>query len=99
MPKYTSFRAVDLPDRQWPSKTIDKAPLWCNVDLRDGNQALAIPMSINEKMEMFDLLVDIGFRDRTDGRRGPRGRSRRIRTQARRAILKPVYKWPGAAPL
>ena len=63
MPKYTPFKTVDLPDRQWPANTIDFAPMWCSVDLRDGNQALAIPMSINEKMEMFDLLVDIGFKE------------------------------------
>ena len=63
MPKYTPFKTVDLTDRQWPSKTIDTAPMWCSVDLRDGNQALAIPMSVNEKVEMFDLLVDVGFKE------------------------------------
>ena len=63
MPKYTPFEAVDLKDRQWPSKTIDKAPMWCSVDLRDGNQALAIPMNVAEKCEMFDLLVEIGFKE------------------------------------
>lgn len=63
MPKYTPFTTVDLPDRQWPANVIDFSPMWCSVDLRDGNQALAIPMSINEKTEMFDLLVDIGFKE------------------------------------
>ncbi|MFW5884264.1 MAG: 2-isopropylmalate synthase [bacterium] len=63
MAKYTPFKTVDLPDRQWPSKTIDEAPMWCSVDLRDGNQALAIPMSVAEKCEMFDLLVEIGFNE------------------------------------
>lgn len=61
--KYRPFPQVDLPDRQWPSRTIDTAPIWCSVDLRDGNQALAIPMSVEEKLEMFQLLVDIGFKE------------------------------------
>ena len=60
--KYRPFPAVDLPDRQWPNQTITHAPIWCSVDLRDGNQALPIPMSIEEKLEMFDLLVRIGFK-------------------------------------
>ncbi len=63
MAKYTPFKAVDLPDRTWPSKTIDKAPIWCSVDLRDGNQALAIPMGSAEKLEYFKLLVDVGFKE------------------------------------
>ncbi|MCX6044675.1 MAG: 2-isopropylmalate synthase [Chloroflexi bacterium] len=61
--KYQAFPPVDLPDRQWPSRTITGAPTWCSVDLRDGNQALAIPMSIAEKLEMFDLLVKLGFKE------------------------------------
>ena len=61
--KYKRFRGVDLPDRTWPEKTIDTAPIWCSVDLRDGNQALAVPMNIEEKLEMFRLLVSIGFKD------------------------------------
>lgn len=60
--KYKPYRPVELPDRQWPGKTIAKAPIWCSVDLRDGNQALAIPMNIEEKLEMFKLLVSIGFK-------------------------------------
>ncbi|MDA0347702.1 MAG: 2-isopropylmalate synthase [Verrucomicrobia bacterium] len=60
--KYQPFKGVALPDRQWPEKTIDKAPIWCSVDLRDGNQALAIPMNIEEKLEMFNLLVSVGFK-------------------------------------
>lgn len=60
--KYRAFAPVDLPDRQWPNKQITRAPIWCSVDLRDGNQALAIPMSIDEKLEMFRLLCDIGFK-------------------------------------
>lgn len=60
--KYKPFKGVALPDRTWPDKTIDEAPIWCSVDLRDGNQALAIPMNIDEKLEMFKLLVDVGFK-------------------------------------
>ena len=63
MPKYTPFKTVDLPDRTWPSMQITEAPMWCSVDLRDGNQALAIPMSVAEKCELFDLLVEIGFKE------------------------------------
>ena len=63
MAKYSPFKTVDLPDRTWPSKTIDSAPIWCSVDLRDGNQALPIPMSVEEKMEMFNLLVEMGFKE------------------------------------
>ncbi|MEM1059936.1 MAG: 2-isopropylmalate synthase [Verrucomicrobiota bacterium] len=60
--KYRPFPKVDLPDRQWPDRTIEHAPVWCSVDLRDGNQALPQPMSVEEKLEMFDLLVGIGFK-------------------------------------
>jgi len=60
--KYRPFPAVDLPDRQWPDRTLTAAPIWCSVDLRDGNQALPTPMSVEEKLEMFDLLVRIGFK-------------------------------------
>ncbi len=61
--KYRPYPAVDLPDRTWPSKTITKAPAWCSVDLRDGNQALSVPMSVAEKLEMFHLLVALGFKE------------------------------------
>ena len=61
--KYTPFPQIDLPDRQWPSRTITHAPIWASVDLRDGNQALATPMTVNEKLEMFELLVRIGFKE------------------------------------
>jgi len=61
--KYRSFPAVELSDRTWPDRTIDAAPIWCSVDLRDGNQALPIPMSVEEKLEMFDLLVEVGFKE------------------------------------
>src|SRR5579883_3034042 len=61
--KYQPFPRIDLPDRQWPSRNIERAPIWCSVDLRDGNQALAIPMSVEEKLEMFQLLVRLGFKE------------------------------------
>ncbi len=61
--KYRPFPPVDLPNRQWPSRTFTRAPIWCSVDLRDGNQALAQPMSVEEKLEYFDLLVKIGFKE------------------------------------
>src|SRR5205809_1224171 len=61
--KYQPFPPIDLPDRQWPTRTITAAPIWCSVDLRDGNQALPIPMGIKEKLRMFQLMVDIGFKE------------------------------------
>ena len=61
--KYIPFTPVNLPDRQWPAKTITKAPVWCSVDLRDGNQALIDPMNLEEKLEMFQMLVDIGIKE------------------------------------
>jgi hypothetical protein len=51
--KYRPFPPVNLPNRQWPSRTLSRAPIWCSVDLRDGNQALAQPMSVEEKLEYF----------------------------------------------
>ncbi len=61
--KYVPYPLIDLPDRQWPSRRIDKAPIWCSVDLRDGNQALPIPMTVEEKTELFLHLVKIGFKE------------------------------------
>lgn len=61
--KYAAYPAVDIPDRTWPDKRIMKAPLWCSIDLRDGNQALPVPMSVEEKLDMFRLLVSIGFKE------------------------------------
>ena len=61
--KYRPFPPVALPNRQWPDHTFTHAPIWCSVDLRDGNQALAQPMSVEEKLEFFDLLVKIGFKE------------------------------------
>ena len=61
--KYRPFPQIDLPDRAWPNRTIDRAPIWCSVDLRDGNQALINPMNLEQKLSMFSLLVDIGFKE------------------------------------
>ncbi len=61
--KYRPFPAVSLPDRQWPNRIIDHAPRWCSVDLRDGNQALPQPMTVEEKLEFFDVLVRVGFKE------------------------------------
>ena len=61
--KYRPFPPVPLPNRQWPNRTLTRAPIWCSVDLRDGNQALAQPMSVEEKLEYFELLVKIGFKE------------------------------------
>jgi len=61
--KYKAFPQIDLPDRIWPSRVIQQAPIWTSVDLRDGNQALAIPMTVDEKIEFFELLVKIGFKE------------------------------------
>ncbi len=63
MAKYHPFPRINLPNRRWPEQQITRPPIWCSVDLRDGNQALAVPMNIDEKLEMFDLLVDIGFKE------------------------------------
>ncbi len=61
--KYQPYPQVDLPDRTWPTKTIDKAPVWCSVDLRDGNQALVHPMNLEQKLELFALLLETGFKE------------------------------------
>ena len=61
--KYRPFPQVDLPDRQWPSRVLTKAPRWCSVDLRDGNQALAVPMNISQKLELFQTLLKVGFKE------------------------------------
>ncbi len=61
--KYRPYPTVDLPDRTWPDKSIAKAPIWCSVDLRDGNQALIQPMNLEEKLEMFRLLLEVGFKE------------------------------------
>ena len=61
--KYIPFNPVVLKDREWPDRTITKAPIWCSVDLRDGNQALVTPMGIAEKLKFFHTLIDCGFKE------------------------------------
>ena len=61
--KYIPFQQIELPDRQWPSKVISRAPIWCSVDLRDGNQALVDPMNMEEKLAFFHTLCDVGFKE------------------------------------
>jgi len=61
--KYRPYPKIDLPNRKWPSSSITKAPKWCSVDLRDGNQALINPMDMNKKLELFALLLKIGFKE------------------------------------
>ncbi|WP_028974716.1 2-isopropylmalate synthase [Spirochaeta cellobiosiphila] len=63
MSKYQAYPQVKLDSRDWPDKVIEKAPIWCSVDLRDGNQALAVPMNVDQKLKMFDLLVELGFKE------------------------------------
>lgn len=61
--RYRKNPVVDYPERKWPNKEIEKAPVWCSVDLRDGNQALIDPMVVSEKIEMFQYLVKLGFKE------------------------------------
>lgn len=61
--RYRPFPPVDLPARRWPDRTLTHAPIWCSVDLRDGNQALRTPMTVEQKLRMFDTLVKVGFKE------------------------------------
>lgn len=61
--KYKPYQRVELKDRKWPDQVIEYAPHWCSVDLRDGNQALATPMNVTDKLELYQLLLDIGFKE------------------------------------
>lgn len=61
--RYKRVPVVDYPEREWPNRQIEKAPLWCSVDLRDGNQALIEPMVVEEKIEFFNMLVKLGFKE------------------------------------
>ena len=61
--KYRPYETVDLPDRTWPDRVVDHAPIWCSTDLRDGNQALVKPMDAARKQKMFDLLVALGVKE------------------------------------
>src|SRR6516162_4533329 len=61
--KYRPFEPIDLPDRRWPGNVIARPPVWCSVDLRDGNQALVEPMGTERKRRFFDTLVRMGFKE------------------------------------
>ena len=61
--KYKRFQTIKLKERAWPDNEIKKAPIWCSVDLRDGNQALINPMTVEEKLKMFNLLIELGFKE------------------------------------
>ncbi|MFL2742683.1 MAG: 2-isopropylmalate synthase [Gammaproteobacteria bacterium] len=61
--KYSPFKVIDLDDRTWPTQQIVKSPIWCSVDLRDGNQSLIEPMGMEKKLRFFSLLVDLGFKE------------------------------------
>ncbi len=61
--RYQPYPKVELKNRQWPNKAITYAPTWCSVDLRDGNQALSVPMNVESKLKMFDVLVELGFKE------------------------------------
>ena len=61
--RYRKNPVVDYPEREWPNREIEKAPIWCSVDLRDGNQALIDPMIVEEKVEMFLYLIKLGFKE------------------------------------
>src|SRR5499427_9444540 len=61
--KYRAFSPIRLPNRKWPNRVLKQAPRWCSVDLRDGNQALAVPMNVSQKLELFQALVKCGFKE------------------------------------
>ena len=61
--KYVGFKPINIPDRTWPDKVIEKAPIWCSVDMRDGNQSIVDPMNLQEKLEFFKTLIEVGFKE------------------------------------
>ncbi|RFC51497.1 MAG: 2-isopropylmalate synthase [Verrucomicrobia bacterium] len=61
--QYRPYPPIELPDRRWPQRVLSAPPVWCSVDLRDGNQALAVPMNVSQKLELFDALVRCGFKE------------------------------------
>src|SRR2546425_8712382 len=61
--KYRPFHSVSLSDRQWPNRVLARPPIWCSVELRDGTQALAVPMNVSQKLELFQTLVKCGFKE------------------------------------
>ena len=61
--RYQRVPVMNYPEREWPNKEIQKAPIWCSVDLRDGNQALVVPMTLEQKVGFFKLLCKVGFKE------------------------------------
>ena len=61
--KYTQYKTVDIKQRDWPNNSLEKCPIWCSVDLRDGNQALAEPMDSDRKMKFFKKLIEVGYKE------------------------------------
>lgn len=61
--KYVPFKKINIPDRTWPNNEITKAPIWCSVDMRDGNQSIVDPMNLQEKLEFFQTLIEVGFKE------------------------------------
>ena len=70
--KYRAFPAIDLPNRQWPTRSITQPPIWMSTDLRDGNQSLFEPMNAERKMRMFRTLLQVGFKEIEVGSPAPR---------------------------
>ena len=61
--KYEAYPTVPMTERKWPTRAIKEAPIWCSVDLRDGNQALEVPMTLDQKVEFFEFLCELGFKE------------------------------------
>ena len=88
--KYIPFQPQKIVGRTWPDKVITKAPVWCSVDLRDGNQALVDPMNLQEKLEYFHTLVDIGVKEIEIGFPPPARRSMRSAGSSSRGATSPT---------
>src|SRR5690554_7471055 len=94
--KYRPAAVVHKPNRQWPNNTLSHAPLWCSVDLRDGNQALIEPMTVAQKQRMWALLVKMGFKEIEVGldRKSTRLNSSHVRSSYAVFCLKKKIKRP-----
>ena len=88
--KYIPFQPQKIVGRTWPDKVISKAPVWCSVDLRDGNQALVDPMNLQEKLEYFHTLVDVGIKEIEIGFPPPVRRSTRSAGSSSRGGTSPM---------
>ena len=88
--KYRPFPPVQLPDRQWPNRVLTRAPIWCSVDLRDGNQALAVPMNVSQKLELFQTLVKCGFKEIEVGFPSASNKASSFKTERNAASVLPV---------